>query len=126
MTNENIKISNHTLDQLLYRFSVHQSNLKHRIEKVDLKIFSTSVVRFHSDPVLLWHQEWLENLIEIGRIFFLGLQHLNEKSAFPRLLIPPEILKAQFENKDQDYSHFWSNSNDPTLFNPDYEDEDSL
>jgi len=126
VTNENIKISNHTLDQLLYRFSAHHSNLTHNIQQIKMKIFATSVVREKSKAEMKWHESYLESIGEIGKIFFLGLHNLEENSAtLPRLVIPPDILRNQFNDKENDFSRFWTNSDRETLFDPDYSEEDS-
>ena len=47
---------------------------------------------------------------------------LNE---IKRLVIPPEILRNQFQDKENDFSRFWTNSDRETLFDPDYSEEDS-
>ena len=42
-----------------------------------------------------------------------------------RLVIPPDILRNQFQDKENDFSRFWTNSDRETLFDPDYSEEDS-
>ena len=77
-SSRNFKLSTHTLELLIHRFSVHQANLKNK----------TVTVKSIADKSELssWHENYLERILEIGRILFVGILkcNLDRETKFPR------------------------------------------
>ena len=67
-SNRNVKISMHTLDQLIYRFSAYQSNLNSKKAKLRPLPYSD----LHA-----WHRDYLETVLRVGQIFFNGITRCN-------------------------------------------------
>ena len=77
-SSRNFKLSTHTLELLIHRFSVHQANLKG-------KTITVSSIG-DSSELSNWHKNYLEQVLEIGRILFVGILkcNLDRDTKFPR------------------------------------------
>ena len=67
-SNRNVKISMHTLDQLIYRFSAYQSNLNSKKAKLRPLPYSD----LHA-----WHRDYLETVLTVGQLLFNGVSQSN-------------------------------------------------
>ena len=77
-SNRNIKISMHTLDQLKYRFTAHQSHVSANSTSLSI----ASLANHEPQMTRKWHERYLEGALRLGQILFVGIVKCNSEREF--------------------------------------------